>query len=221
MKTYRDLVADAKRAVPEVTRGGRARAGSPGARPSTSSTCAIRTSTAKAPSRAPCRSAAASSSSRCRKPSRIPRRRSTLYCLSGLRSLLAGKVLHDLGYTNVTSMAGGIRRWKELKLPLVKDQPLTADQMERYSRHFMLTQVGEPGQKAAAPLEGAPDRRGRASARRPRSTSPRRASARSASSTTTSWTCRTSSARSSTGRRTSAGRRSSPRATRSPRSTPT
>ena len=70
-----------------------------------------------------------------------------LYCLSGLRSLLAGKVLHDLGYTNVTSMAGGIRRWKELKLPLVKDQPLTSDQMERYSRHFMLAQVGEPGQK--------------------------------------------------------------------------
>ena len=70
-----------------------------------------------------------------------------LYCLSGLRSLLAGKVLHDLGYTNVVSMAGGIRRWKELKLPLVKDEPLTADQMERYSRHFMLTQVGEPGQK--------------------------------------------------------------------------
>jgi molybdopterin/thiamine biosynthesis adenylyltransferase len=70
-----------------------------------------------------------------------------LYCLSGLRSLLAGKVLHDLGYTNVASMAGGIRRWKELKLPLVKDEPLTADQMERYSRHFMLTQVGEKGQK--------------------------------------------------------------------------
>jgi molybdopterin/thiamine biosynthesis adenylyltransferase/rhodanese-related sulfurtransferase len=70
-----------------------------------------------------------------------------LYCLSGLRSLLAGKVLHDLGYQDVRSMAGGIRRWKELRLPLVKDQPLTPDQMERYSRHFMLTQVGEPGQK--------------------------------------------------------------------------
>ena len=70
-----------------------------------------------------------------------------LYCLSGLRSLLAGKVLHDLGYTNVSSMAGGIRRWKEQKLPLVKDEPLTPAQMERYSRHFMLTSVGEKGQK--------------------------------------------------------------------------
>jgi len=70
-----------------------------------------------------------------------------LYCLSGLRSLLAAKALHDLGYRNVTSMAGGIRRWKELRLPLVKDEPLTPGQMERYSRHFMLTQVGEAGQK--------------------------------------------------------------------------
>jgi molybdopterin/thiamine biosynthesis adenylyltransferase/rhodanese-related sulfurtransferase len=70
-----------------------------------------------------------------------------LYCLSGLRSLLAAKALHDLGYQNVASMAGGIRRWKELRLPLVKEEPLTPAQMERYSRHFMLTQVGEAGQK--------------------------------------------------------------------------
>jgi len=70
-----------------------------------------------------------------------------LYCLSGLRSLLAAKALHDLGYRNVASMAGGIRRWKELRLPLVKDEPLSLEQMERYSRHFMLAQVGERGQK--------------------------------------------------------------------------
>ena len=146
MKTYRDLVADAKRAVPEVTVEdvqGRLARGEAVA----SSTCAIPTSTAKAPSRAPCRSAAASSSSRSPEAFPDPDTPLVLYCQSGLRSLLAGKVLHDLGYTNVTSMAGGIRRWKELKLPLVKDQPLTADQMERYSRHFMLTQVGEQGQK--------------------------------------------------------------------------
>jgi molybdopterin/thiamine biosynthesis adenylyltransferase len=70
-----------------------------------------------------------------------------LYCLSGLRSLLAAKALHDLGYRQVTSMAGGIRRWRELRLPLVKEEPLTPAQMERYSRHFMLAQVGERGQK--------------------------------------------------------------------------
>ncbi len=70
-----------------------------------------------------------------------------LYCLSGLRSLLAARALQELGYRNVASMAGGIRRWKELRLPLVKEQPLSPEQMERYSRHFMLAQVGEAGQK--------------------------------------------------------------------------
>jgi molybdopterin/thiamine biosynthesis adenylyltransferase/rhodanese-related sulfurtransferase len=70
-----------------------------------------------------------------------------LYCLSGLRSLLAAKALQDLGYRNVASMAGGFRRWKELRLPVVKEEPLTPVQMERYSRHFMLAQVGEQGQK--------------------------------------------------------------------------
>jgi sulfur-carrier protein adenylyltransferase/sulfurtransferase len=70
-----------------------------------------------------------------------------LYCLSGLRSLLAAKALHDLGYQNVASLAGGVRRWKELKLPLVREDPLTPAQMERYSRHFMLAQVGEQGQR--------------------------------------------------------------------------
>ena len=70
-----------------------------------------------------------------------------LYCLSGLRSLLAAKALHDLGYEHVASMAGGIRRWKELKLPLIREEPLMPAQLERYSRHLMLTQVGEHGQK--------------------------------------------------------------------------
>jgi molybdopterin/thiamine biosynthesis adenylyltransferase len=70
-----------------------------------------------------------------------------LYCLSGIRSLLAARALRDLGYTRVASMAGGVRRWRELRLPLVRDEPLSPEQMERYSRHFMLTQVGEQGQK--------------------------------------------------------------------------
>jgi molybdopterin/thiamine biosynthesis adenylyltransferase len=67
--------------------------------------------------------------------------------MSGLRSLLAAKALRDLGYEHVASMAGGFRRWKELHLPVVKEEPLTPAQMERYSRHFMLAQVGEAGQK--------------------------------------------------------------------------
>ena len=36
-----------------------------------------------------------------------------LYCSSGNRSLLAGDVLRQMGYTNVSSLAGGIRAWVE------------------------------------------------------------------------------------------------------------
>jgi len=34
-----------------------------------------------------------------------------LYCASGNRSALAARVLEDMGYTNVASMAGGFRDW--------------------------------------------------------------------------------------------------------------
>jgi rhodanese-related sulfurtransferase len=36
-----------------------------------------------------------------------------LYCSSGNRSLLAGDVLRQMGYTDVSSLAGGIRAWVE------------------------------------------------------------------------------------------------------------
>jgi len=40
-----------------------------------------------------------------------------LYCGGGYRSALAADNLQKMGYTNVLSMAGGIRRWRELCLP--------------------------------------------------------------------------------------------------------
>lgn len=70
-----------------------------------------------------------------------------LYCQSGLRSALAGKVLRDLGYSNVINLAGGYQKWVQSGLPVVKDSPLSADQIQRYSRHFLLGQVGEKGQR--------------------------------------------------------------------------
>jgi rhodanese-related sulfurtransferase len=36
-----------------------------------------------------------------------------LYCSSGNRSLLAGDVLREMGYRDVSSLAGGIRAWVE------------------------------------------------------------------------------------------------------------
>jgi sulfur-carrier protein adenylyltransferase/sulfurtransferase len=70
-----------------------------------------------------------------------------LYCQTGLRSTLAAKALHDLGYTNVINLQGGFQRWAQSGLPVVKDTPLTGDQIQRYSRHFLLAQVGEKGQR--------------------------------------------------------------------------
>src|SRR5216683_1868115 len=70
-----------------------------------------------------------------------------LYCQTGLRSMLAAKALHDLGYTNVVNLQGGFQRWAQSGLPVVKDTPLGGEQIQRYSRHFLLPQVGEKGQR--------------------------------------------------------------------------
>ena len=40
-----------------------------------------------------------------------------LYCGGGFRSALAAESLAKMGYTNVFSMAGGIRAWREAGLP--------------------------------------------------------------------------------------------------------
>jgi len=44
-----------------------------------------------------------------------------LYCGGGYRSALAADALQQMGYTDVASMDGGIRRWRELDLPISKD----------------------------------------------------------------------------------------------------
>jgi rhodanese-related sulfurtransferase len=43
-----------------------------------------------------------------------------LHCASGGRSALAADVLQAMGFTNVRSMAGGIAAWKEQGLPIEK-----------------------------------------------------------------------------------------------------
>jgi molybdopterin/thiamine biosynthesis adenylyltransferase len=68
------------------------------------------------------------------------------YCQSGTRSLLAGKLLKDMGYTSVVSMAGGYGAWKNSGKPWEQDFQFTQDQLTRYSRHFLLSEVGEAGQ---------------------------------------------------------------------------
>lgn len=72
-----------------------------------------------------------------------------LICQSGRRSLDAAVALQTAGYTQLASVAGGTLAWRAAGLPLV--QPLLdageRDFYDRYSRHLLLPQVGEAGQR--------------------------------------------------------------------------
>lgn len=77
----------------------------------------------------------------------VPRERElVVYCASGVRSLLAGRSLQELGYARVSSLAGGFGRWSDLGLPRARPTQLRADQKARYRRHLSLPEVGEAGQ---------------------------------------------------------------------------
>ncbi|HKO25274.1 MAG TPA: molybdopterin-synthase adenylyltransferase MoeB [Chloroflexota bacterium] len=69
-----------------------------------------------------------------------------LYCAGGARSALAARSLEELGYENVSSLAGGFGAWKNAGLPYVVPRVLTDEQRLRYSRHLLIPEVGEAGQ---------------------------------------------------------------------------
>jgi molybdopterin/thiamine biosynthesis adenylyltransferase/rhodanese-related sulfurtransferase len=79
---------------------------------------------------------------------RVPDRSTpvTLYCAGGVRSLLAARALQDMGYADVESMAGGFSLWKHNGHDFVVPYQFTAEQQVRYSRHFLVPEVGEEGQ---------------------------------------------------------------------------
>ncbi|HEY0469060.1 MAG TPA: molybdopterin-synthase adenylyltransferase MoeB [Polyangiaceae bacterium] len=70
-----------------------------------------------------------------------------VYCAGGTRSAFAAKTLTELGYENVTSANPGFVRWKDLKYPVEMPAELSAAQLDRYSRHILLPEVGERGQE--------------------------------------------------------------------------
>lgn len=70
-----------------------------------------------------------------------------LYCGGGTRSALAAQTLKQLGYSNVRHMSGGISSWRQAGLELVQPRQWTDRQRDRYSRHFVLPEVGEAGQE--------------------------------------------------------------------------
>lgn len=69
-----------------------------------------------------------------------------LYCAGGVRSLMAGATLQQMGYKNVISMAGGFGAWKGNGYPFVQPRTLSEAQAKRYSRHLLVPEVGEAGQ---------------------------------------------------------------------------
>jgi sulfur-carrier protein adenylyltransferase/sulfurtransferase len=69
-----------------------------------------------------------------------------LYCAGGVRSLMAGTTLQQMGYKDVVSMSGGFGRWKDSGYAFVIPRTLSQAQAKRYSRHLLVPEVGEAGQ---------------------------------------------------------------------------
>jgi adenylyltransferase/sulfurtransferase len=70
-----------------------------------------------------------------------------VYCAGGVRSIFGAEALGQLGYRAVASMAGGFSGWKAAGLPWRLNQSLSPEQRRRYSRHLLIPEVGEEGQR--------------------------------------------------------------------------
>jgi molybdopterin/thiamine biosynthesis adenylyltransferase/rhodanese-related sulfurtransferase len=69
-----------------------------------------------------------------------------VYCASGARSAFGAKTLQELGYENVTSLAGGYTDWKRNGYEIALPKSLGPAQRTRYSRHILIPEIGETGQ---------------------------------------------------------------------------
>jgi len=70
-----------------------------------------------------------------------------VYCAGGVRSAFAAKALQDLGYESPVSLIGGFSAWKSNGLRFQVPKAFSQEQRRRYSRHFLLPEVGEAGQR--------------------------------------------------------------------------
>ncbi len=71
-----------------------------------------------------------------------------LSCAGGTPSALAPRTLLEMGYAHGESANPGFSQWTDRGYPVVVPRALTGDQRERYARHLMLPEVGERGQAA-------------------------------------------------------------------------
>lgn len=81
--------------------------------------------------------------------SRLPDKNAKIvtYCAGGIRSAFAAKALQDLGYSDVESANPGYTQWKDQGYPITQPFAFTDAQLNRYSRHLLLPEVGEKGQE--------------------------------------------------------------------------
>ena len=68
-------------------------------------------------------------------------------CAGGVRSAFAARTLGELGYTDVSSMAGGFNKWKDEGRDWSTPAVLSPEQRNRYQRHLLVPEVGEEGQQ--------------------------------------------------------------------------
>ena len=73
--------------------------------------------------------------------------RVVVYCARGVRSLVAGQTLRAHGYERVENLIDGFSEWERRGYPSVVASTLPDEQRRRYSRHLLIPEVGEAGQR--------------------------------------------------------------------------
>ena len=68
-------------------------------------------------------------------------------CAEGIRSLDLVRKLQAGGHRGFYSVAGGYRAWVQQGLPAIGPEQMKPEQLERYSRHLVMPQVGPDGQR--------------------------------------------------------------------------
>ncbi len=70
-----------------------------------------------------------------------------VYCAHGRRSLAALATLRALGYGRSRHLSDGFEEWEKSGFPVVVPSTLEPDQRRRYSRHLLIPELGEAGQR--------------------------------------------------------------------------
>jgi sulfur-carrier protein adenylyltransferase/sulfurtransferase len=73
--------------------------------------------------------------------------RVVVYCAQGVRSRIAGQTLLARGYERVENLVDGFIGWERRGYPSIVPSTLPDEQRRRYSRHLLIPEVGEEGQR--------------------------------------------------------------------------